>query len=379
MSRIESEPIAMQKQIKCGLLALVIAFAFCYGVGVGVYHWPPYSLLLKLKGGNATVPSDDPEQQLLDYVFTEPVISGDQILDSVKNLDDLHHQLDAMILPIEAYWDAAESMSIDLVSNIQLNENQPDDCWLMQVQYSIDGRSYDAYAYRNSPATEKANDSAAMVIPGSGSNQSHAIYGRDLNNYQSGILEAFPDDTDTYVFIKPNQDCLAIHNGEKRLHRDGYSNWLVSKGASYSAHYLVSSIAITKALQSRYSQVSVCGLSQGGEAALLNALQTAPSRAIVASGYSSLYDKVKWAADNQITLPGFLEKLSIPQIGIIISGQKTQYLFTWGVNENGTYGIEAKQGLLREAFSHLDNVTCAVHPGGHAYPLSTIREFCSSP
>ena len=110
---------------------------------------------------------------------------------------------------------------------------------------------------------------AALIIPGSGINQSSRIYGNDPSNYHFGIMEALGSSFNKYVLIKPNEDCLAFHNGRQKLNNGFIINWLLDHEAFYSAHYITSSLAITKFLQDKYDKVVVAGLSQGGAAALL--------------------------------------------------------------------------------------------------------------
>ena len=110
---------------------------------------------------------------------------------------------------------------------------------------------------------------------------------------------------DVYVFVKPNEDFAAIHDGKRKLDYAGISTYLLNKGGSYSAHYVANSIALEKYLQSKYARTVVLGLSQGGDAALLNALQTRPTAAVVASGFSVLDEVLSWANSEQIIVPGY--------------------------------------------------------------------------
>lgn len=58
-------------------------------------------------------------------------------------------------------------------------------------------------------------------------------------------------------------------------------NHALNLGGSYSVRYLVDTMAIVKQLQTSYDTVAVIVLSQGGKAALYNALQSQPDGAII--------------------------------------------------------------------------------------------------
>lgn len=184
---------------------------------------------------------------------------------------------------------------------------------------------------------------------------------------------------DKFVLIKPNEDCLAIHNGIAKLDRLFYIDWLLNQGASYSALYIAHSLAITKYLQEKYDKVLVAGLSQGGFAALLNALQSRPTAAIIASGFSIIDEKVQLANYEAIIIPGLDKKFSTDEIRSSIQRlPTTNFLFTYGKREEGTYKIEAEERLTCNYLSSLKNVECEIHNGGHVFPQDSIRRFLSN-
>jgi hypothetical protein len=218
---------------------------------------------------------------------------------------------------------------------------------------------------------------AVMVIPGSGHNQSTEIFSRNHTNYQSNVVDAFYGRADIYVYVKPNEDFLAIHNGKSKIDEDIFVRYLLNKGGSYSAKYLVDTLSFSKFLKSRYKKVVVAGLSQGGEAALFNALQSAPDLAIVASGFSVLTESLDWAGFAQIMIPGLRQNYSNQKIREIISLSPTRYLFTYGKKESWAYKVEAEEQPISAYLGTLPNVSVAIHCRGHVYDLAAIEDFLS--
>lgn len=274
---------------------------------------------------------------------------------------------------MERFFDAYDHLDVIDAVFLDLNQGATQ---VLKITYELAGNQYEAYAY--AVDASKSGDGAALVIPGSGLNQSSAIYKNDPSNYHFGILEALGPSLEKFIFIKPNEDCLAFHDDESKLNYDFIVNWLLDQGASYSAHYIVSSLAITKHLQSQYDRVVVAGLSQVGAAALLNSLQSQPYVAIIASGFSVLNARVMWADHNQIIIPGLQQRLSVDDIRSRIRALPTSFLFTYGKEETGTYKIEAEEHLTCEYLSTLQNVECRIHEYGHIFPVDIIREFLSA-
>ncbi|MFT5386646.1 MAG: hypothetical protein ACI81W_004059 [Saprospiraceae bacterium] len=77
---------------------------------------------------------------------------------------------------------------------------------------------------------------------------------------------------DVYIYVNPNEDFLVIHNGSQKLNANGHVHFLINKGSSYSAYCILGSLALSKYLQQEYQEKYILGISQGGNAALFNAL-----------------------------------------------------------------------------------------------------------
>ena len=190
--------------------------------------------------------SDD---EILSHAFTDP-LSPNQLYPPSKTIQDVQQRLDAMLMPAELFFTAYDSLT---VANVEVRSE------VVTVTYTLDKQHLaHAYAKRGNP------DCAILIIPGSGLNQSSAIYNGDPNNYHGNIMETVSAHCDTYVLIKPNEDILAIHDGKHKANQNVVFNRLINFGGSYSAHYITGSMAIVKWLKSEYEHVGVMGLSQGG-------------------------------------------------------------------------------------------------------------------
>lgn len=354
------------------VLVAVLGAAFFYGVGVGKYRWFPHDTFVAVK--QSVLPAYQKphnyqgEEELLRFAFTNPVIKGDMLLPPINTLEDIRKVNDSIFLPVEHFFDAYRNIRILEETEITLNASPES---IKALAFELGGRAYNAYAYfSKKKAGERKR--AVLIIPGSGINQSSGLFLSDSRNYHYNIMSAFPND-DVYVFIKPNEDAYAFHRGAGKLDDAFIVNWHLNRGSSYSAAYITQSIAFSKFLKVHYSEVVVAGLSQGGGAALLNALQSEPDYAIVASGFSIINKYVEWSGFNQIVIPNVGSMFDF--IEEPISKLKTRFLFTYGRREYGTYRMEAMERLAAKKLGVLKNVTTLIHDGGHIFPEKEIVAF----
>ncbi|MBK7690642.1 MAG: T9SS type A sorting domain-containing protein [Bacteroidetes bacterium] len=108
-------------------------------------------------------------------------------------------------------------------------------------------------------------------------------------------------------------------------------------GTNYGTNYLIETIALVKALKSKYSKVIILGISEGGYTALLNLLNTEPDGAIISGGYSINFDTY---TPSQFILsarfrstPQYYDRDSVKSK---ISQLQTNTLFTWGESDDVT-------------------------------------------
>lgn len=346
----------------------------------------PTALLVILAAGflpgsavaDTPTPADCPlpsylESRLISLSFGTELYDGPLLHPAVTSLDDVTDQISDIFLPVSLYPNAYDEL-VTLDHSYESLGDLGNTFNVFSVTYELGEGQMAAYAYFRE-AQNKSSTNAALIIPGSGINQSSAIYINDSENYHYNIAALVGRHWDTYVYVKPNEDLLAIHDGNAKLHQEYIIRPHLNSGGSYSCRYLVDSMAIVKHLKTLYDKTVVIGLSQGGEAALYNSLQSHPDGAIVSSGFSVMWDKFLDGGLGQIIIPGMKDYHSNDAIHEGIQGSETEYLFTWGLQETGIYRAEAVLGCTANFFSELPNVTCVVHGGRHRFPRLEVTDF----
>jgi hypothetical protein len=360
---------ARQKLLLAAALIAVAVVGFVYGAIVVQYHVFPYELLVALKRSTGSTAVTSPEyvgsQELLRYAFTDSLIRPeDQISPPVSTIEEVASAVDRLHVDVSRFPNGYRDLQ---VKSAQTHGG------ILAVGFELE-EEHTAYSYVCGDRGTDLRSTAALIIPGSGQNQSTAIAERTLGNYHGDIVGALLPRCDVYVFIKPNEDILAIHNGEAKLSYKFIINELINSGSSYSVVYLIQALATMKYLKSVYDQTVVIGLSQGGKASLLVSMQSDPTLAVIASGYTAL---PTWGAGfGQILIPGVNETFLDPDVvASRLAAQETRYLFCYGRDEVGAYKIEAEEQYVCRKLSSLENVECVVHEGGHEFPLGVIQDF----
>jgi len=313
------------------------------------------------------------EQEILRPAFVDALTGGTPILPAVTNLTQLKARLDELLISPHGFTNAYEDLSIqEAVYERMLYGSTTERC---RVDFTF-GKRLSAHAYVK--RAERGSESprlAILLIPGSGFNQSSAIARMDRLNYHGAILGEIAPYGDAYVLVKPNEDFLAIHNGTNKLSYNFIYTGLIDQGGTYSGLYLIQALALCKHLQAQYDGLVIMGLSQGGAAALLVALQARPTGAMVASGYSILLQQIQWAGSNQIMIPNIDVWYARDRIRDLMLLSRTQFLFTWGRAETNYYKIEAETGLTSAYFKSVPNYQSAVHPAGHEFSFTEVAGF----
>jgi hypothetical protein len=313
------------------------------------------------------------EADLLNLALKTPVYGGPQMYPAVTGVDDVTERVDEIFMPASLFPNAYAEL-VNLSHSYEPLGTSQGAPTVLSLTYEIGGQRYTAHAYFIQ-AADSSTSNAALIIPGSGTNQSSAIYSNDPKNYHYNIRELTERHWNTYVYVKPNEDFLAVHNGVKKLSQEYIIRPHLNAGGSYSCRYLADTMAIVKYMKSAYDKTVVLGLSQGGEAALYNSLQSHPDGTVVSSGYSVLWERLGDGGIGQIIIPGMKEIYGNQRVHEEIGNSNTKYLFTWGRQEQGVYGAEAEVECTAGFFSDLPNVTCEVHGGGHMFPRSLITGF----
>lgn len=307
------------------------------------------------------------QDALLPHVFTG-WLSDDahQVYPPVKTLAELTQRIDSYFLEAARFPTVGEHIELHSIT----------DGPRLILRYAVTGdgfpaRTYEAHAYQ----AGSGSTCAVLQMPGSGENTGVQVYLGAENDAQ--MRAALQESCDVYVFAKPNHDFAAIHNGTFKVSWDVIYNRLLNMGGSYSAHYLTNAIAFMRHLQNRYATTYVVGLSQGGGAALQVALQTQPTAAVIASGYSVLSRQLDPGGRDQIILPG--ASVGGMDLAAELGQRSTQWLFTFGQKDEWFYATDAAQQATCRALDRVRGVSCHIHAGGHEYPLERVRAFLGRP
>ncbi len=360
-----------------GIVVGILAAFGIYMVGFasGVLKWPPYSQLRALRhqfNHNETGPQEPRDDAitvktaLFDRAFSDPLAPGvTQRLPACSTVDDVRARLSGLEIDYARFFTAYDDLELDRVTKTRD---------ILEIEYHL-GSDRNAFAYFGKSRSLKSENCAVLLIPGTGINQSSEIVSGNAKNYHGMIYQLLVSQSDTFVLVKPNEDFLAIQNGARKLNANFVHANLLNRGGSYSANYLIHALAIAKHLKAEYERIVVLGLSQGGTAALLVALQAEPNGAVIASGYSVLNDAFLGASIEQIIIPTLGTHLKADRLRTKISTLKTRFLFTFGRSEPDIYGLEAQEGRTASAFKNLPNVQVCVHKGGHVFDGDSLKIF----
>lgn len=313
---------------------------------------PDYS-----KSSIPSVMTFNADSAILPFLFSYPMIPN-QLDTPVTTLDALGLRLQKFDISTSDLFTSYANMNI-------VNDTLMDT--IFRVDFQLNSKMYESYSYFV-PGQVSADSVAFMIIPGSGYNQSTAIYNNDLSQYHGDIASRISKYGDTYIFTKPMYDFLGIHRNNILLTHDAFTAHMINNGYSWGAYYLTQAIALSKHLKNKYKKFIILGLSQGGWATTYVSLQVEPTGAIVASGYTILITKVAWMGINQMIGHNIFTTYTNPFIYNTIQSQSTQYLFSYGKSDNGGYfKSEAENLYTCNYFSALPNVSCGIGNWGHQF------------
>ena len=368
----------------------ILAVSFTYGVLVGRFKWQPYGIFQELKSilfipnnyksNNELQRSQRGEDQLMEIVFPDTISDNHLYYPPIKQPKDILEYNERVFINQESFDHAYDSITILNSETLYRPREEPQ---VLKVSFIYQSKQYEVFAYatklkqKNSPETAST---AALIIPGSGINQSLGIALTDQRNYHYGIQEALHGSVEyMYTLIKPNEDFLAWHNGKgKKLGGNCIWNWHLNRNGSYSISYIVQSLAFVKWMKKHYKHTVVAGLSQGGTATLINAIQSQPSIAVVSSGISLIMNDVEIAGHDQIIgIPGYSDYFKADSLIAKLSktSNTTRWLFTWGKLETDVYLMDAQNNITASKLNSLENILAVTHDGAHIFPVDVIVAF----
>lgn len=364
----------ISRAIRLLAILFILLTGFFWGAATVAYKITPFNNLIGIYEKFQKKEQKTGDEELLQYAFNDPALSSRSYFPNVRSLKDLQGLNQDIFISQEWFSSAFKEIRIGDTEELVDSEGHK----IIKVSFQLNRRRFEAFAYGSKPENCGSKQVSVFVIPGSGFNQGFAIASRNDKNYHAGIFPLLDNGAvDPYVLIKPNEDFLSWTNGSgKKVTGDFIFNWHINRGGSYSVSYLTQALAVQKYLESCFKQTVIAGLSQGGFAALLVGLQSAPTTTIVASGYSVVTRVVEWSGPQQIIgVPNQAELYKPEVIKQALEESPTNWLFTWGLSEVGTHRIEARDLITFKILNPLTNVESIVHNGGHEFPMAEIYRF----
>lgn len=94
----------LSRLICASVVLAVLCLSFGYGVGVGLYHWPPFSVLKNVQDAifEDQIGNYGGEKELLRFAFTDPLIEGEQVYAPITSLDGIYEANRSLMLPVES-------------------------------------------------------------------------------------------------------------------------------------------------------------------------------------------------------------------------------------------------------------------------------------
>lgn len=356
------------KWLKVAGCLLVCLFFWFWGMAVVKWQVPPYGIYIRMKSVLGLPRYLGPDAELTQrFAFVDPLVKPEEQIDPpIQNMKQISERVKKLELDVAKFPNAFSELHV-----LNGSFRSPN---IFSLQFEL-GRSYTAYAYFDKSYTN-SSQTAFLIIPGSGLNQSSEILRGGMPNYHDGLLDVAQKYGDVYTYIKPNEDIRAIHNGQQKLSYDFITNTLISHGGSYSAYYIVETIAITKYLKQKYKRVVVAGVSQGAWAAFLNGIQSWPDFVISVAGLPFPGNNyVFHASPLNIMIPKLNNIVQKDATVHLIRDHPTRWFFTLGKLDIGGFRVFAEENYLSQLFQGIDQVTVKIHNGAHMVPGPLIDEY----
>lgn len=266
------------------------------------YHWPSQDSVAQL-------------YQTMNSVFRF----------SAPQLDSIHQMTvsDTLVL---------DTLVNNSMAQYPLNYPQQDQMVLLPFQFA--GDSMHAFGFRFPDTTNSHCRSAFLLIPGTGMNESYAIVNNwGYHNMLCYVMNNCRKFGDVFTFIKPNEESRAIFWNANKLNEYVVS-YQIAQGKRYGINYIVEMIAWLKYLRKTYDKVFLLGLSEGGYSAFLASFYEEPDAALIAGGYSILFDSAWVEKDILRTRFDYLvDTFDRYHVRSRLDHSTTNYMFTYGAND----------------------------------------------
>ena len=269
----DARPSRNKRVVAVVAVAALSFLSFGSGVAIGAWQLPPYQALKAIwdsrpwedqsleSSGDEIANGFDWEADLLESAFASNLsIDGELYYPPISNAQGIREANLAAFIETEGFENAFEEIVVVGTEQLELPSGSLP---VVRVTYSYRQQIREAFSYGSMPNLCDGRR-GSMVIPGSGDNQSSAIFTGDPENYHFGILDAVSSESPDYrfIFIKQNHDFLAWHDGQgKKMHGNYVFTWHLNRGGSYSASYLVDALAFSKWMEGCFQETAIIGLS----------------------------------------------------------------------------------------------------------------------
>lgn len=295
---------------------------------------------------NAQLSSTD--SAFFNSIFTDNVYVNQNIWpgswfldDSINSVAEFNAAIDSNFKFKYSDFDSISSMQVanfleyDSIRNSLFNQysfvlQQPDP--IVRLPFILNGKSSCAYSILNtSNLVSAVKKNAFIIMQGTGTNGTiDVVTGNGYHNLNCYQMDHLRQKGDVFTLIKPNEDIRAIRWNNKKLGIYIFP-YLEAYKRHYGLTYLTELIALTKYLKQHYLNVVVCGLSEGGYAALLASLYEEPDGVVVSGGYSIDFDTYAWSnAVLRTRFDSLLDHYTRLPLKNRLMNSQSNYLFTWG-------------------------------------------------
>lgn len=313
-------------------------------------------------------------KSLIDDVFSVPIDeSVIQIYQPIENMEELFswiddlRKLDLRFVKSATFKDFRLEKILWNVSVLKWNNNI----------FKYFNKCSFFYKKKN---PSSLNKDLFIVIPGSGIDEACKILyddPYDYHNINGNIVNFLSNYGDVILLHSFNEDYMKLYNNNlRRLNYDYLIATLLNQGASYDLINVLCLKNILSYFRDKYTNITLVGLSKGGEYAILASIlfPNYASRVISCSGYSVIFDKIEKKGFSQILIPGLKKVLNKENI---LLNKKTKYLFCYGKYDEDIYSLEYEQKFTERALAGCNTKFC-YHQGLHTFDFVCIKKFLES-
>lgn len=239
-----------------------------------------------------------------------------------------------------------------------------------------------------------SNSKAVLIIPGTGHNQSVRMMANEPNvpgtmNYQNILFKIGTAVGDAFVYQYPGQGLRSLVCTNlpvaKKLIPGEIENYLLIKGTSTATVTLVELLVTMKWLRTAnsvnkkwvsYNVIGVLGLSKGAFSALMTAIYSQPTAAVIASGFSLKEYRSIGLGMGSNNIPNFQTIWPQHELEKAIKNSPTKFYYSVS-SAKPELAIMLEESETDETAKALagPNFTYNKHTQGHKYPFPDTKNW----